>query len=51
MLCGGYSDSDSSGDKNENCKNASYDYWIVKLDSLGNILWQNTIGGSGYDRM
>jgi hypothetical protein len=26
------------------------DYWIVKLDALGNINWQKSLGGSGYDR-
>lgn len=25
------------------------DYWIVKLDILGNIEWQNTIGGDNTD--
>lgn len=25
------------------------DYWAVKLDSLGSILWQRTLGGSGKD--
>ncbi len=25
------------------------DYWVVKLDALGNIQWQNTIGGSNID--
>ena len=25
------------------------DYWIVKLDSLGSILWQKSLGGSGND--
>ncbi|OGF68017.1 MAG: hypothetical protein A2Y62_20470 [Candidatus Fischerbacteria bacterium RBG_13_37_8] len=24
-------------------------FWIVKLDSSGNISWQKTTGGSGYD--
>ena len=50
---GGYiliagSDSDISGDKNANSKGA-IDYWIVKLDAIGNITWQKTIGGSGND--
>jgi len=25
------------------------DYWVVKLDSVGNIVWQNALGGSNYD--
>ena len=50
---GGYiliagSDSDISGDKNAN-SNGAIDYWIVKLDAIGNITWQKTIGGSGND--
>jgi len=27
----------------------SFDLWVVKLDSLGNIEWQRTYGGSGED--
>lgn len=27
------------------------DGWVVKLDSLGGIEWQRTIGGSGFDRL
>ncbi|MBL0053955.1 MAG: hypothetical protein IPP29_21920 [Bacteroidetes bacterium] len=43
-IIGGTSISEMSGDKSENGCNASYDYWIVKIDSIGNIEWQNTIG-------
>jgi hypothetical protein len=25
------------------------DYWIIKLDSLGNLIWQRFLGGSGND--
>ncbi|MBW6482294.1 MAG: T9SS type A sorting domain-containing protein [Vicingaceae bacterium] len=25
------------------------DYWVVKLDSMGTILWQKSLGGSGYE--
>ncbi len=27
----------------------SFDTWVVKLDPKGNILWDKTFGGSGYD--
>ncbi len=49
-IFGGYSDSNISGDKSENCI-GFYDYWIVKTDSNGNIVWQNTIGGDQYDNL
>lgn len=26
-----------------------YDIWVVKIDSSGNLLWERSIGGSGYD--
>jgi type IX secretion system substrate protein len=47
-ILGGTSSSNISGDKTEN-SNGIEDYWIVKLDESGNIEWQNTIGGSGFD--
>lgn len=47
-LLGGFSLSNASGDKTENSLGAE-DYWVLKLDSSGNIIWQNTIGGSGID--
>jgi type 1 glutamine amidotransferase len=25
------------------------DFWVVKLNSLGTIVWQKTLGGTGYD--
>jgi len=31
------------------CNHGDYDYWIVKLDSMGNIDWQKCLGGSGED--
>ena len=27
----------------------SYDYWILKLDSVGGIIWQKCLGGTGSD--
>jgi hypothetical protein len=49
-ILGGYSDSNISGDKLENCIGGD-DYWIVKTDGGGNIQWQNTIGGIYDDRL
>lgn len=51
-ICGSSSSSNISGDKTENNHDSTldtYDYWVVKLDSIGNIVWQNTIGGNGND--
>ncbi|MEO8085793.1 MAG: T9SS type A sorting domain-containing protein [Bacteroidota bacterium] len=47
LLCG-TSSSDISGDKSENSR-GSNDYWIVRIDSLGNKIWDKTFGGSGID--
>lgn len=49
FIAGGHSRSNTSPDKNENCINNSHDYWVLKLDPLGNIQWQNTIGGGNAD--
>lgn len=49
-VVGGQSDSNISGDKTENSQGGT-DYWVLKLDAAGNIVWQNTIGGSFYDEM
>nr|MBK9653886.1 hypothetical protein [Bacteroidota bacterium] len=49
-VLGGWSGSNISGDKTENC-NGSVDYWVVKIDSLGAIVWQNTIGGDESDEL
>ncbi|HRA58293.1 MAG TPA: T9SS type A sorting domain-containing protein [Bacteroidia bacterium] len=49
-ILGGHSSSGISGDKTENFQ-GGFDYWVVKLDSKGNIQWQNTIGGSFFDEL
>lgn len=41
----GDSNSNISGDKTENSK-GGYDFWIVKINSSGTIIWDKTIGGS-----
>ncbi len=49
-ILGGYSTSSASSDKAEGTIGGlvtAEDFWIVKLDSAGNIIWQNTIGGNG----
>lgn len=48
FVIGGQSDSFSAFDKSEN-SNGGDDCWIVKLDALGNIEWENTIGGAASD--
>ena len=47
-IVGAYSYSDISGDKTENHVGDA-DYWILKLNAAGNIVWQNTIGGTSAD--
>ena len=48
LLCG-YSESNATVDKSQNSRGGK-DYWVVKLDALGNKLWDRTFGGSGEDR-
>lgn len=49
-ILGGWSRSNIGGDKLEN-NNGNSDYWIIKLNTIGNIVWQNTIGGGGDDAL
>lgn len=55
FVLAGYSNSFIATDKSENCINFgagfTYAYWVVKIDSLGNIVWDNTIGGWEDDRV
>ncbi|MBR9915519.1 MAG: T9SS type A sorting domain-containing protein [Algicola sp.] len=45
-LVAGYSDS-NDGDVTTN--QGSYDGWLIKLDTSGNIIWQKSVGGSSFD--
>jgi len=46
----GYSRSGISGDKTVGCSDCdSAEYWLLRLDSEGSILWQKDYGGSGDD--
>lgn len=54
FLAGGYSNSGINGDKTQNNWDvtlSSTDYWIVKLDSNGNKLWDKRFGGIGTDQL
>lgn len=46
-IVNGESSSPVSGEKTEAV--GGNDYWIVKFDALGNIMWQNAIGGDLND--
>src|SRR5215470_401282 len=49
FIISGHSNSNISGNKRQNAYAGSFDYWIVKLNSVGTILWSQTIGGNGDD--
>ena len=48
---GGYIVAGSSGsnDGDVTGNHGISDYWIVKLDSAGNLVWQKSLGGSSFD--
>lgn len=50
FIVGGYSNSNISGDKTENSK-GSFDYWVIKINDNGQMMWQKTIGGSNNDEL
>lgn len=50
-IVGGMSCSGISGEKTEDAREFSYDYWLLKLNALGDIVWQKTYGGSGIDNL
>ncbi len=49
-ILGGSSISGISGDKTQNTW-GGYDFWIIKIDSIGNKLWDRDYGGTGEDRL
>ena len=51
-LLAGSSTSNRSGDKTENNRGSrTNDYWVVKLNSKGKVVWDKTIGGSKDDNL
>jgi hypothetical protein len=48
-ILGGNSYSDIGGDKTQATNNYSSDFWVIKLDNLGNKVWDKTIGGNNSE--
>lgn len=42
-------DGDVSGHHGQSGENGCDDIWVVKIDTLGVIVWQKSLGGSSYD--
>ncbi len=45
---GGESTSNASGDKTENSRGQN-DYWVLKLNATGGIVWQRTLGSAQWE--
>jgi hypothetical protein len=50
LILGGFSDSSVSGNKTAP-NYGLVDYWLIKLDSLGNKQWDKSFGGTNHDRL
>lgn len=48
FLLGGESDGGIGLDKSDSCRGFN-DYWIIRVDSVGNKIWDKTVGGPGTD--
>ncbi|OJU47861.1 MAG: hypothetical protein BGN96_05740 [Bacteroidales bacterium 45-6] len=48
---GGYiiAGTSSSNDGDVTGFHGDHDFWMVKLDATGNLIWQKSLGGSGYE--
>lgn len=51
FVVGGYSNSTQSGSKTNGNYGEGGDFWVLKLNSDGTILWQQTIGGDHDDQL
>lgn len=50
FILGGSSISGTGGEKTEASKGGT-DYWLVKIDATGSIIWDRTFGGNESDRL
>lgn len=50
-LLGGYTSSNTGFDKTQDLwgGDGDVDYWVVRIDAFGNILWDKDLGGTGSD--
>ncbi len=48
IILGGWSNSNIGAEKSEDSR-GGYDYWIIKIDSIGNKIWDKTFGGGMDD--
>lgn len=39
-----------SNDFDINSSRGSYDFWVVKIDNTGNLVWEKSYGGTGIER-
>jgi hypothetical protein len=49
-ILGGFSNTDKNGDRSQSSQ-GGYDYWIIKIDSLGNKQWDKRFGGTSDDNL
>ena len=47
-ITAGYTES-KNGDVTASASTEYWDLWLIKLDKCGNIQWQKTLGGTGYE--
>jgi hypothetical protein len=46
FVMAGFTESD---DYDISSTNGSYDFWVIKVDSFGNLLWEQSFGGEGIE--